>query len=88
LEQLHLYNYGLTGITNHINDNFYQPAQMQKTILPNQEYMFYTSMLVHESEGSRRNEFILKDETLFYKVGFSMFGSTLLTCGEIKFEKE
>lgn len=87
LNQLPLYNYGLTGITDHIDSTFHQSAQLQKTILPNESYMFYVSMLVRDTEGSIRNGFILKEQDLFYKVKFTRFGSTLLPCGSINFKK-
>ena len=88
LDQLPLYNYGLTGIKNHIDDTFHHPPQSQKTIPPHGTYMFYISMLVFDTEGSIRNGFILKEEELFYNVSFTNFGSTLLPVGHIRFKKE
>jgi len=63
------------------------PTTLQRTINPNESYLFYTVVLRHHqlSINSPRAGFVLKQQDLFYRIA-PEFDSALIPCGQIVFK--
>lgn len=87
LDKLWMFDYGITDLYPFLNTCFHEPTSLQKTIHPNEEYIFYIALIIQVPDnGAVRTGFVLKGEELFYKVKVSPFDSTLLPCGQMVFE--
>jgi len=64
------------------------PTNLQRTINPNESYLFYTVVLRHHQHGinSPRAGFVLKEQGLFYKI-IPELGSALIPCGKLVFKR-
>jgi len=79
-------DYGVKDLKSFINTNFHQPSMVQKMIEPNEEYVFYTTLLIHQPiDGPIRTGFVLKDSALFYRTNIPPFDTDLIPCGQIVF---
>jgi len=84
-EKLPLYNYGVTGLKTFLDSNFNKATELQKTINPNEEFLFYVAALSHKAAGTVRAEMVLKEKDLYYKISIAPHGSALIPCGKIAF---
>lgn len=84
-----LYNYGITGLKSFLDTNFNMPSILQKTIGPNQEFMFVIVMLIKmpDQPGSIRTGIVLEEQNLFYSVNVNHFGTKLIPCGHFVLKK-
>jgi hypothetical protein len=85
-----LFDYGATGLQSFLDTSLYQSSQLQKTINPNEEFFFYTALLMGgaPNQGSVRAGVVLKNKDLFYKVSLGgQLDSTLIPCGHIIFKQ-
>ena len=91
LDKVSTFNFGLEGIQTFVDKNFHQPSQLQRTINPNEECMFYIILLSHLSpsdKGVTRTGLFLEGQDLFYKLNdMDSSNSKLISCGWISFKK-
>lgn len=85
IDKLPLYSYGLTGMKSFLDTNFNNATILQKTIKPNEEYMFYITTLSYQAGGPARAAIILKEKELFYRITMSPYGPVEIPCGKIVF---
>ena len=86
LDKVTEFSFGLKNIQDFIDGNFYQPSQLQKTIYPKEDCIFYVILLSHLATtdgGVSRTGLFLKDKDLFYKLNFGPEGEKLLPCGTL-----
>ncbi len=87
------YNYGVTGLESFLNFN--KPTILQKTIKPNEEFLFHIGTVFYPARGAERAgyqglrggnraELVLKGQDLFYRM-IPQIDS--LPCGHIIFRK-
>jgi hypothetical protein len=98
-----LYDYGATGLESFLNAGLNKPTMFQRTINPQEEYLFYIGALFYQANGERnaraprlraqqggavRAELVLKEQNLFYSISIvGQFDSGLIPCGSIIFKK-
>ena len=81
-----LFDYEATGLHSFLDTSLYQSSRLQKTVNPNEEFFFYTALLMggELNQGFARTGVVLKDKDLFYKVSLGEpLDSTLIPCGHI-----
>jgi len=83
------YDYGATGLKSFMDTGLNKPTSLQKTINPNEEYLFYVGMLMKMPDnGPVRTRLVLKEGDLFYRVSIAgQLDSALIPCGHIIFKK-
>ncbi|MBT28588.1 MAG: hypothetical protein CMO01_02925 [Thalassobius sp.] len=86
-DKLASFNYGLTGIKFFLDANFNKATKLQKTINPNEEYIFYIATLSYQAAGTPRAALILKEQDLYYRMSISPHGSGIIPCGNIALKK-
>jgi hypothetical protein len=79
-----LYNYGL-DLKSYLDNGPNTPTQLQRTINPNEECLFYVGVLFYQADGVVRAEFVAKEQELFYRIT-PQLGSELIPCGQIGFK--
>ncbi len=84
-DKLSKFNYGLTDIESYLDVNLGKESFLQKTINPNQEYIFYVVTLTYPGEGTPRAELILEKENLYYKMSRAPYGSGIVPVGKITY---
>ncbi|CAH1001704.1 hypothetical protein LEM8419_02610 [Neolewinella maritima] len=82
-DKLSNFNYGLTDIKSYLDANFDKAAMLQKTINPNEDYIFYVMALSYEASGIPRGGLTLKEQDLYYKVSVAPHGSGAVPVGKI-----
>lgn len=85
LEKISLGDYGLTNLKSILDNGFYKPSILEKTLNPKEECLFYTPIFIHQAQGTARTSFILKGHDLFYRVSIDPY-STVIPCGRIDFK--
>jgi len=92
IDQVSKYSYGLRNIKTFVESNFHEPSQIQRTINPNEDCMFYVVLLSHFPASSvhviRRTGLFLKGEDLFYRLTIDSSTSNLVPCGRLAFTDE
>jgi len=91
LDKVSTFSFGLEGVETFVRSNFYQPSQLQRTIKPKEESMFYVILLSHlatSDTGVGRTGLFLKEENLYYKLSIDSLTSKLIPCGRIAFINE
>ncbi len=89
-----LYNYGLDS-KSFLDTNYHSPTMLQRTINPQEEYLFYIGMLSHleiplprQARVATRTELVLKGQDLFYRIiGTELQLDALIPCGRIVVKK-
>ena len=83
--KLSSYNYGITGLKSFFDTNFDKATQLQKTIGPNEESIFYVALLVDAPDqgGPIRTQLILNQQELFYSISIEPLGTKLIPCGQL-----
>lgn len=83
------YDYGATGLKSFMDTGLNKPTNLQKTINPNEEYLFYVGMLMKMPDnGPVRTRLVSKEGDLFYRVSIAgQLDSALIPCGHIIFKK-
>ncbi|SHF25825.1 hypothetical protein SAMN03080594_103111 [Arenibacter palladensis] len=87
VNKLSKFNYGLTEIKSYLDANFDNASILQKTINPNEEYIFYVITLSYEAAGTPRAGLILKEQDLYYKMSIAPHGSGIIPLGTITLKK-
>ena len=90
-DKVSTFSFGFEGVGAFVENNFYQPSQLQRTIPPNKATMFYVVLLSHiagTDEGIGRTGLFLKEEALFYKLTVNPSISKLMPCGQITFKPD
>ncbi|QCK16123.1 hypothetical protein [Mangrovivirga cuniculi] len=82
-QKIESFNYGLTNIKSILDTNFSKATQVQKTINPNKEHVFYIATLAYNATGTPRAGLILNGKDLYYKMSLSPNGSGIIPVGEI-----
>lgn len=79
------YNYGITGLKSFLDTNFDKATQLQKTIGPNEESIFYVALLVDAPDqgGPIRTGVVLNQQELFYSVSIEPLGTKLIPSGQL-----
>ena len=85
LDKVSLYSYGIIGLKPFLDTHFHDPANLQRTIPPYEEHIFYTSMLMHKPDGPVRTEYILEEQNLFYSIRANSLGTVVIPCGQLVF---
>lgn len=78
------FNYGLTDLPIHLNNEANQLMSVKNSILSQKEYLFYIPIFIHNTKWPVRAEFILKDQKLFYKIAAGT-DTVMVPCGGISF---
>lgn len=86
IDKLRLYSYGLTGMKSFVDTNFNNATTLQKTIKPNEEYMFYIVTISYQAGGPARSAIVLKEKELFYRISMGPYGPLEIPCGKIAFK--
>lgn len=90
LDKQSLFNYGyeIADIRSFLDISFHKPTMLQSSINPNEERLFYVVMLIHVPDnGPIRAGLFSKEKDLFYRMNISPFGSEIIPCGQIVFNK-
>ena len=82
--ELSSFNYGLSGVKSFLDANFNKPTELQKTIEPNEEHVFYVATLSYQASGTPRGALILKENDLYYSMSLAPNGSGTVYCGKIE----
>jgi hypothetical protein len=87
-DKLSLYNYGLTGIKSFLDTNFNKATELQITIKPYDEHIFYVVTLSYKTGGTPRAAVILKEQDLYYRMSISPNGYGTIPFGKIAFKNK
>ena len=82
-DKLSSFNYGLTGLKPFLDAHFYQGTSVQRTINPNEAYLFYVAALSYQAAGTPRAAMVLTEEGLSYKMSIAPHGSGFIPCGKM-----
>ena len=85
-EKITMFDYGLSNLKGYLDAKFDEPSQLEKTIKPKEEFMFYVSILIYQAQGSARASLVLKENNLFYHIRMDP-NSDVIPCGQITFKK-
>lgn len=86
LDKESLHNYGLTGLKSFLDTSFNKSSMVQRTMDPNEEYLFYVAMVSpYQLMGTRRAGFFLEEQDLFYRFRVGQ-DSTSIPIGQIIFK--
>lgn len=91
IDQISKFSYGLTNVQAFVKSNFHQTSQLEKTINPNEDCIFYIVLLSHFSSDDkvvRRTGLFLKEQNFFYRLTIDSLTSKLIPCGQIIFDKK
>jgi hypothetical protein len=85
LDKVLLYDYGATGLKSFMDTSLHTPTMLQRTISPNEDFVFYIGTLFGQEYGPVRAGLVLKDQELFYKlIGIAPeLDDALIPCGQI-----
>ena len=86
LEKIALGDYGLTNLKFFLDNGFNKPGTLERTLNPNEEYLFYVPIFIHQARGTARAALVLKGQDLFYRISINP-QSALIPCGRIEFIK-
>lgn len=87
-DKLSMFNYGITGLKFFLDTNLNNATMLQRTINPNEEYVFYVALLANlPSNGPVRAGLVLKEQDFFYSTNIDTIGSKLIPCGQFIFKK-
>lgn len=89
MDKVSVFSFGLEGVEAFVENNFYEPSQVQRTILPDEASSFYVILLSHlptADQGVSRTGLFLKEQELFYRLSSPM-GVKLIPCGRINFDE-
>lgn len=89
LDKVSTFSFGLENIQSFVYRNFYQVSELQRSIPPNEDAMFYVILLSHLSnneQGVGRTGLFLEGRELFYKLSVNADVFKVLPCGKVAFE--
>jgi hypothetical protein len=86
LDKVSLYGYGVTDLKSILDTGLNKPTMLQRTINPQEEYLFYVGVHYLNGGGVTRTGLILKEQNLFYRISINP-DSTLIPCGHIILNK-
>lgn len=85
LDNVQAFDYGLTGIPSLLNNESDQLKDLNNSILPFNNYLFYSTIFIHKTKWPVRSEYILKDKKLYYKIT-SGTDVVMVPCGSLEFK--
>jgi hypothetical protein len=71
-----------------VDTNFNNATELQKTIEPNDDHIFYIVTISYQAGGPARAAIILKEKELFYRISMGPYGPVEIPCGNIVFEND
>lgn len=83
-DKLSSFNYGISGLKTFLDTNFNKATTLEKTINPNEEYVFYTATLSYQAGGTPRAAIVLKEQDLYYRISIVPHGSATIPCGRLR----
>jgi len=88
VDKLSLYSYGIADLESSLAAGFQEISMLQETVDLNEAFYFYVVLLFHAAKnGLVRTGFVAKNQDLFYKIDIEPYGSTLIPCGRLVFNK-
>lgn len=90
LDKQSLFNYGyeITNLRSFLYKSFNETTTLQRTINPKEDCLFYVVMLIHvPNNGPIRAGLFSKEQDLFYRMSIDPFGTEIIPCGQIIFNK-
>jgi hypothetical protein len=78
-------DYGLTNIASLVNNESNQLKEINKTISPFNNFLFYSAVFIHKTKWPVRAEYILNDKNIFYKITAGT-DEVLVPCGSLDFK--
>jgi len=91
IDKVSEFSYGLENLRTFVESNFHQPSQIQRTINPNEDCMFYVVLLSHFSSRDqviRKTGLFFKEQELFYRLNIDASTSKIIPCGRVTFKNE
>lgn len=91
IENVSTFGYGFKNLRAFVKQDFHQSSQIQRTIQPGEESIFYVVLLSGfflPDEVIRRTGLFLNGQELFYRLTIDSSTSKLIPCGEITFVNE
>ena len=88
LDKVTTFSFGFENIDSFLSTNFYKRSIVKKTILPNEDYIFYVVLLSHlapRDQGVSRTGLFLDGENFVYRLTIDSSNSTLIPCGQIRY---
>lgn len=77
-------NWGISGLNSFLNTVISKSTLLDRTINPNEEYIFFTGLL--GPQGTVRAAVVPQGKDLFYRVSIDPFGSTKIPIGQFAFK--
>ena len=84
-EKIELFDYGLSNLKGFLDTSFYEPKRLEKTLNPNEDYLFYVSVLIYHAQGSARASLVWQGSNMVYKIKINP-DSAVIPCGQITFK--
>jgi hypothetical protein len=81
IDELSTYSWGISDLNSFLDTDIDKSILLDRTINPNEEYIFFTGLLV--PNGTVRAGIVTQQQDLFYRVSIDPFGSTKIPCGQI-----
>lgn len=85
LDNVQDFDYGLTGIPSLFKNESNQLKDLNNSISPYTNYLFYSAIFIHKTKWPVRAEYILKDKKLYYKITAST-DVVMVPCGSLEFK--
>lgn len=85
IDKVQEFDYGLTGIQSLLNNESGQLKDLNNSISPFKNYLFYSAIFIHKTKWPVRAEYILKDKKLFYKITAGT-DIVMVPCGILDFK--
>lgn len=80
------YNYGIQGLSDFLDTNFYEPTASRTLLQPTEAALFYVAALTYHprSVSSARAALVFEGEELFYRIEMGPDGAGSIPCGRIR----
>jgi hypothetical protein len=85
IDKVQDFDYGLTGIPSLLNNESDQLKDLNNSISPYTNYLFYSVIFIHKTKWPVRAEYILKDKKLYYKITAGT-DVVMVPCGSLEFK--
>ena len=85
LDKVALGDYGLTSLQSFVDERFKKPSTLEKTINPQEDHLFYMTVLMHQARGTARAALTLRNDDLSLQIRIGT-DSTVIPCGRLAFQ--
>ncbi len=86
-DKLSMQNYGIIGLKSFLDTSFHTPSTLQHTIAPNEEYVFYVTVLSHVTGGGvLRAGLTAEEQSLIYQITSGSLNTISIPCGQLTFK--